>query len=172
MLLRLSLQCFRQFRGMDGQTSSPHHIVECAGANHLRRLKQVVQLGVAAAGIQRPLVFLYLPDHPLGEVLATVRFLVPVAGCSVGLVHRLSQFRGVAGGFPLGALTNRCTTPQLVCNGGWSAAHLSGNGPYAKALLFEGLNGTPFYHTEMLSLLAFCSYCDIILVVHSDCLPC
>ena len=45
-----------------------NYVVEGPGTNHLRRLKQVVQLGVATAGIQRPLVFPYLPNHPLGKI--------------------------------------------------------------------------------------------------------
>ena len=48
----------------------PDHVVKGTGADHLRRLEQLVSLGISAAGIQGPLVFPDLPNHPAGEVTA------------------------------------------------------------------------------------------------------
>ena len=156
---------------MDRQLSIPDHVVEGPGTNHLGGFKQVVQLGVATASIQRPLLFPYLPNHPLGEVPAAVCFRFPVAGCSIGFVDRLSKFRSVTGSFSLAALAGRCTSTQFVCNGGWNTPNLSGNGTRSETMLFEGFDGTTFSHSEVLSLLAFCANCAIILAVHSDCPP-
>lgn len=119
--------------------SIPDHVVEGPGTNHLRRLKQVVQLGIATAGIQRPLVFPYLPNHPLGEVPAVVCFRFPVAGCSIGFVGRLSNLRRVTGSFSLAALAGRRTSTQFVCNGGWNTPNLSGNGTRSEACCLRSL---------------------------------
>ena len=76
---------------LDGQLSIPNHVVEGPGTNHLRRLKQVVQLGVATAGIQRPLVFLELLDYPTKEVGAAANPMVFPRMLPVGLVDGLSM---------------------------------------------------------------------------------
>ncbi len=57
------------------------------GTDHLRRLEQAVSLGIATAGIQGPLVFPDLPNHPAGKVAADARFRMPVAGHSVGPIR-------------------------------------------------------------------------------------
>ena len=153
---------------MDRQVPVSDHFVEGPGTKYLRWLKQVVQLGVATAGIQRPLVFPYLPNHPLGEVPAAVCFRFPETGCSVGFVDRLLKPRRVTGDFSIAALAGWCTSAQFVCNGGRSAAYLPGDGTRAEALLLEDFDGPSLFHTKMLSLLAFCAHCAIILAVHSD----
>nr|DAW87613.1 MAG TPA: hypothetical protein [Bacteriophage sp.] len=38
-------------------------------------------------------------------------------------------------------------------------------------MLFEGFDGAAFSHSNVLSLLAFCADCAIILAFHSDCPP-
>ena len=38
-----------------------------------------------------------------------------------------------------------------------------GNGTRSEAMLFEGFDGTAFSHSKVLSLLAFCTDCAIIL---------
>ena len=149
----------------------PDHVVKGTGADHLRRLEQAVALGISAAGIQGPLVFPDLPNHPTGEVTADARFRMPVAGCSVGSVDSFSQLGGITGSFPLVALASRCASPQLIRNGGWSAADLSGDGTRTESLLLEDLDGSSVFHAKMLSLLAFCVFCDTMMAVHSDCPP-
>ena len=149
----------------------PDHVVKGTGAAHLRRLEQVVSLGISAAGIQGPLVFPDLPTHPTGEVAADARFRMPVAGCSVGSVDSFSRLGGITGSFPLVALASRCASPQLIRNGGWGAADLSGDGTRAEALLLEDFDGSSVFHAKMLSLLAFCGFCDTMMAVHSDCPP-
>ena len=66
---------------------------------------------------------------------------------------------------------SRRTSPQFVCNGGRNAAYLHGNGTHSEAMLFKGFDGTTFSHSEVLSLLAFCVDCAIILAFYSDCHP-
>ena len=112
-----------------------------------------------------------LLSHPAGEVIADARFRMPVAGCSVGSVDSLSQLGGITGSFPLVALASRCASPQLIRNGGRGAADLSGDGARAEALLLEDLDGSSVFHAKMLSLLAFCGFCDTMMAVHSDCPP-
>ena len=124
----------------------PDHVVKGTGADHLRRLEQVVSLGISAAGIQGPLVFPDLPNHPTGEVTADARFRMPVAGCSVGSVDSFSQLGGITGSFPLVALASRCASPQLIRNGGWSAADLSGDGTRTESLLLEDIDGSSVFH--------------------------
>ena len=112
-----------------------------------------------------------LLSHPAGEVIADACFRMPVAGCSVGSVDSLSQLGGITGIFPLVALASWCASPQLIRNGGWSAADLSGDGTRAEALLLEDLDGSSVFHAKILSLLAFCGFCDTMMAVHSDCPP-
>ena len=112
-----------------------------------------------------------LPNHPTGEVAADARFRMPVAGCSVGSVDSFSQLGGITGSFPLVALASRDASPQLIRNGGWGAADLSGDGTRAEALLLEDIDGSSVFHAKMLSLLAFCGFCDTMMAVHSDCPP-
>ena len=112
-----------------------------------------------------------LLSHPAGEVIADARFRMPVAGCSVGSVDSLSQLGGVTGSFPLVALASRCASPQLIRNGGRGTADLPGDGTRAKALLLEDFDGSSVFHAKMLSLLAFCGFCDTMMAVHSDCPP-
>ena len=112
-----------------------------------------------------------LLSHPAGEVIADARFRMPVAGCSVGSVDSLSQLGGITGSFPLVALASRCASPQLIRNGGWGAADLPGDGTKAEALLLEDFDGSSVFHAKMLSLLAFCGFCTIMMAVHSDCPP-
>ena len=112
-----------------------------------------------------------LLSHPAGEVIADARFRMPVAGCSVGSVDSFSQLGGITGSFPLVALASRCASPQLIRNGGWSAADLSGDGTRTESLLLEDLDGSSVFHAKMLSLLAFCVFCDTMMAVHSDCPP-
>lgn len=161
----------RQFCWLDGKISFPDHVVESSGADHLRRLKQTAKLGIAAAGIQGPLVLPDLLDHPASEVVADVRFRMPVAGRSVDLVDGFPQFGGVPRSFPLGTLTSRCPSLQFVCNSGRSAAYLPGDCTKAEALLLESFDSASIFHMKMLSLLAFCGFCDTMMAVHSDCLP-
>ena len=83
-----------------------------------------------------------LPNHPTGEVAADARFRMPVAECSVGSVDSFSQLGGITGSFPLVALASRCASPQLIRDGGWGAADLSGDGTRAEALLLEDIDGS------------------------------
>ncbi len=150
--LGLTFQGFRQLRNLDRQQASPCHVVEGVGANHLVFREQALPLGVAAAGIQRPLVFPYLLGHPDYERLARVSLERSVAVGSVGLVDRCSLLWGVARGFPLVALAGRCASFQFVCNGAWSAANLSGDSTDTEALVPESLDSAPVFHSKMLSL--------------------
>ena len=149
----------------------PDHVVEGTGTDHLRRLEQAVSLGIATAGIQGPLVFPDLPNHPAGKVAADARFRMPVAGHSVGPIDGFSQRGGVTWSFPLVVLAGRCASPKLIRNGGRGAAYLSGDGAWAEALLLEDFDGSSVFHAKMLSLLAFCGFCDTMMAVHSDCPP-
>ena len=149
----------------------PDHVVKGTGADHLGRLEQAVSLAISAAGIQGPLVFPDLPNHPASEVTADARFRMPVAGCSVGSVDSFSQLGGVTGSFPLAALASRCASPQLIRNGGRGAADLPGDGTRAEALLLEDFDGSSVFHAKMLPLLAFCGFCVTMIAVHSDCPP-
>lgn len=76
-----------------------------------------MSFGISAAGIQRPLVFPYLPNHPVGEVTADSRFRLSVAECPVCSVDSFSQLGGVTGGFSLVAPAIWCTSPQLIRKG-------------------------------------------------------
>ena len=77
-----------------------------------------------------------------------------------------------AAGFPaLIALTGRCAAPQFVCHGGRRAADLPGDGSVCVTLSLEMPDSTSFFTLKVLSLLAFCRLCDVILAVHSDCPP-
>ena len=96
---------------------------------------------------------------------------MPVAVCSVGSVDSFSQRGGVTWSFPLVALAGRCASPKLIRNGGRGAAYLSGDGARAEALLLEDFDGSSVFHAKMLSLLAFCGFCVIMMAVHSDCPP-
>ena len=50
-------------------------------------------------------------------------------------------------------------------------SYLSGDGARAEALLLEDFDGSSVFHAKMLSLLAFCGFCDTMMAVHSDCPP-
>ena len=56
-------------------------------------------------------------------------------------------------------------------DGGWGAADVAGNGTHAQSLLRKCLDRTAFLGAQVLSPLAFCADCDILLAVHSDCPP-
>ena len=116
-------------------------------------------------------MFPNLPDHPAGEVTADARFRMPVAGCSVGSVDSFSQLGGVTGSFPLVAFASRCASPQLIRNGGRGAADLPGDGTSTEPQLLEDFDSPSVFHANMLSLLAFCGFCDTMMAVHSDCPP-
>ena len=111
MLLRFTLQCLGQFRWLNEKMSFPGHVVESQGADHLGRPKQTVKPGIAAAGIQGPLVFPELPNHTASEVAADVCFRMPVSRRSVGSVYSFSKIWGVARCFPFVALSSQCASP-------------------------------------------------------------
>lgn len=111
MLLRFALQCLGQFRRMEGKTAVPDHVVESPGTDHLGRLKQTMKPGIAAAGIQGPLVFPELLSHPVSKTATGVCFRMPVTRRSVSLVDGFSQCWGVARCFPFVALSSRCASP-------------------------------------------------------------
>lgn len=114
--IRFTFQCLGQFGWPDAKTSAPDHVVEGARADHLRRIEQSMQPGVASAGIQRPLVFPHLPNHPADKITALLRFGLPVAVCPVGLIDCFAQIWRVARRPSSGALASRCAAPQFVCH--------------------------------------------------------
>ena len=63
----LTAQGVRQFSRLEGNQPFPDPVVEGTAANHLRRLEQVMEFGIATAGVQRPFVFPYLLDDPADE---------------------------------------------------------------------------------------------------------
>jgi hypothetical protein len=127
--------------------------------------------GVSIAGVQRPFVLPNLLDYPNNEGFAGLRFERLPTDRPVGLIHCLSECGRVAGWFSSAALSGRRTALQLVCDSGRGATDGSRNGSYSETLFDENFNGASLLSPKMLSLLALCFDCDIILVVHSDCPP-
>ena len=130
-----------------------------------------MQTSISGAGIQRPLVFSDLFHYPANEASAVTDSVWFPRTLSVRLVDRLSTPCRVSGLPALAALSGRCAASHFVFHGRRRATYLSGDGSVCVALALEMLDSPSFFTLKVLSLLAFCWPCDIILAVHSDCPP-